>query len=123
MQLRNTFLLMLNSWQNLFYQIGSQVNGKDYSVEQLNAWANGKKKQEWNRSFLEYYPVVAVKKDRIVGGGRPIGYLTGCMFIRATKRGDCLGDLTNRSSMKESRKLDRTRLLRQTLFGNTGDTG
>ena len=36
----------------------------------MHAWANGEVDlQEWNRSFLEHYTVVAVENDRIVGFG------------------------------------------------------
>lgn len=54
----------------LFYQTVHTVNAKDYTEEQLNAWADGSVDLEkWNDSFLEHNTVVAVIKDVIVGFG------------------------------------------------------
>lgn len=70
MQLREYIPSDVDQLAELFYQTVHSVNGKDYSVEQLHAWANGKVDlQEWNRSFLAHYTIVAVKNDRIVGFG------------------------------------------------------
>ena len=70
MQLREYISSDVEQLAELFYQTVHSVNGKDYSTEQLNAWANGKVDlQEWNRSFLEHYTIVAVENDRIVGFG------------------------------------------------------
>lgn len=44
----------------LFYDTVHSVNTKDYSKEQVDAWADGKMDLDaWNRSLLEYYTVVA----------------------------------------------------------------
>ena len=96
MQLREYIPSDVDQLAELFYQTVHSVNGKDYSVEQLNAWANGKVDlQEWNRSFLEHYTVVAVKKDRIVGFGDidQSGYLDRLYVHKGHQREDCLGDL------------------------------
>lgn len=54
----------------LFYQTVHYINSKDYSEEQVNAWATGNiDLQEWDKSFLNHYTVVAVKNDIIVGFG------------------------------------------------------
>ena len=54
----------------LFYQTVHSVNAKDYTNEQLNAWATGSVDLEkWNRSLQEHYSVVAVDNDIIVGFG------------------------------------------------------
>lgn len=54
----------------LFYQTVHTVNAKDYTAEQLNAWADGKVDlKEWNRSFLNHFSIVAVKDNKIVGFG------------------------------------------------------
>lgn len=54
----------------LFHDTVHSVNIKDYSKEQVNAWATGTVNLEnWNRSFIEHYTVVAVIKDYIVGFG------------------------------------------------------
>ncbi len=54
----------------LFYQTVHNVNAKDYSKEQLDVWANGNVDlNEWDKSFLEHYTIVAVKNKIIVGFG------------------------------------------------------
>ena len=54
----------------LFYDTVHTINRKDYSKEQLDAWTGGTVElQEWDRSFLEHYTIVAVKNGRIVGFG------------------------------------------------------
>ena len=62
----------------LFYDTVHTVNAADYTEEQLNAWAAGNiDLEEWNRSFLESYSLVAVKDDVIIGFGNisKTGYL------------------------------------------------
>ena len=54
----------------LFFKTVHAVNVKDYTEEELNAWADGKVNlEEWNRSFLEHYTVVAEKDGKVVGFG------------------------------------------------------
>lgn len=54
----------------LFYNTVHTVNAKDYSEEQVNAWATGEVDlAEWNKSLLNNYSIVAVKYDVIVGFG------------------------------------------------------
>ena len=54
----------------LFYQTVHYVNSKDYTKEQLDAWATGKVDlRAWNKSFLEHNTVVAVEDNIIVGFG------------------------------------------------------
>lgn len=54
----------------LFYHTVHSVNAKDYTQEQLNAWATGKLDlDKWNQSLSEHYAVVAVEKGIIVGFG------------------------------------------------------
>lgn len=54
----------------LFYHTVHTVNAKDYTKEQLDAWANGQTDLEkWNQSFQEHFCVVAVEEERIVGFG------------------------------------------------------
>lgn len=62
----------------LFYDTVHTVNAKDYTEEQLNAWAPEELNLEtWGRSLREHYSLVAVEKGRIVGFGDvdPAGYL------------------------------------------------
>ena len=54
----------------LFYDTVHAVNAKDYTKDQLDAWATGKVDLDsWNRSFLEHNTAVAVDDGRIVGFG------------------------------------------------------
>ena len=55
---------------NLFYFTIHTGNAKDYTKEQLNAWATGKiDLQKWNKSLREHYTFVAVENNVIVGFG------------------------------------------------------
>ena len=54
----------------LFYQTVHNVNVKDYTQVQLNAWATGGVDlAEWDASFLKHKTVVAVEGSAIVGFG------------------------------------------------------
>lgn len=54
----------------LFYQTVHTVNAKDYTEEQLDAWASGEVNlYEWDRAFLAHDTIICVKDDRIVGFG------------------------------------------------------
>jgi len=54
----------------LFYNTVHTINAKDYSEEQINAWATGEVDlAEWNKSLLNHYSIVAVKDNVIVGFG------------------------------------------------------
>ena len=55
---------------DLFYNTAHTVNAKDYTKEQLDAWATGSVNlAEWNKAFLEHYSLVAVQDDIITGFG------------------------------------------------------
>lgn len=70
MELREYISSDCEQLTELFCQTVHTVNAKDYSKEQLDAWTGGKVElQEWDRSFLEHYTIVAVKNGRIVGFG------------------------------------------------------
>ena len=52
----------------LFYDTVHTVNVKDYTKEQLDAWAPGHVNlDEWNHSFLEHTTLVAVWNGVIAG--------------------------------------------------------
>ncbi len=54
----------------LFFNTVHIVNANDYSEEQLNAWATGSiDLEQWNRSFLSNYTVVAETNETVVGFG------------------------------------------------------
>ncbi|HIU10670.1 MAG TPA: GNAT family N-acetyltransferase [Candidatus Avidehalobacter gallistercoris] len=55
---------------NLFYHTVHTVNTKDYSDEQINAWASGNIDLKiWNDSLLAHYTVIAEIDDIIAGFG------------------------------------------------------
>ena len=52
----------------LFYETVHSVNTKDYTKEQVDAWADGNVDLEkWNQSFLEHYTVIAEEENGITG--------------------------------------------------------
>lgn len=54
----------------LFYNTVHTINAKDYTKEQLDAWASGQVDLEkWDQSFQEHFTVVAVENGIIVGFG------------------------------------------------------
>lgn len=54
----------------LFYDTVHTVNIRDYTREQVNAWACGEVDlEEWNASFLRHITLVAVAGEKIVGFG------------------------------------------------------
>lgn len=54
----------------LFYDTVHSVNARDYTEEQLNAWATGEVDlQQWDKSFQEHKTVIAVDGDEIIGFG------------------------------------------------------
>ena len=54
----------------LFYHTVHRVNAKDYTKEQLDAWATGQLDlREWNQSLQEHYSIVAEETEGIVGFG------------------------------------------------------
>ena len=54
----------------LFYDTVHSINAKDYSKQQLKAWAADKiDKTAWHQSLSEHYSIVVEKNSRIVGFG------------------------------------------------------
>lgn len=54
----------------LFYQTIHTVNRRDYTQEQVDAWATGRVDlAQWNRSFLAHDTLVAEQEGIIVGFG------------------------------------------------------
>ena len=74
----------------LFYNTVHTVNAKDYTEEQLNAWASGQVDfGKWNHSFQEHYSIVAVENGIIVGFGDidKTGYLDR-LFVHENHQGE-----------------------------------
>lgn len=60
----------LKEMADLFYNTVHFINIKDYSLSQVEVWADGKiDYDKWNRSFLEHYSIVALKHGVIAGFG------------------------------------------------------
>ena len=54
----------------LFYDTVHTVNARDYTRQQLDAWATGEVDLEgWDRSFREHFTVVAEENGRLAGFG------------------------------------------------------
>ncbi len=73
----------------LFYDTVHTVNARDYTPEQLNAWADGSPDlAEWGRTLLEHIALVAEDGGGIVGFGDidPSGYLDRLYVHRDCQR-------------------------------------
>lgn len=89
MEIRNYRPADCEEMANLFYRTVHTVNAKDYTREQLNAWATGRVDlEQWNRSFLSHLSLVAVEDGTIVGFGdmTPDGYLDR-LYVHADHQG------------------------------------
>lgn len=78
MQLREYKSADCEQLAELFYQTVHSVNAKDYTKEQLDAWATGEfDLQKWDKSFREHTTIVAIENGAIVGFGdiNQSGYL------------------------------------------------
>lgn len=70
MQIRKYQTADCEQLADLFYQTVHKVNAKDYTKEQLDVWATGDVNlNEWDKSFLEHFTIVAIKNEIIVGFG------------------------------------------------------
>ena len=72
----------------LFYQTVHSVNAKDYTKEQLDAWATGEvDSQAWDKSFRAHRTIVATGSSKIVGFGDmdETGYLDR-LYVRKDYR-------------------------------------
>ena len=77
----------------LFYHTVHTVNAKDYTGEQLKAWATGQVDfDQWDQSLQEHYSLVAVDNGIIVGFGDidETGYLDR-LFVHADYQGKGVG--------------------------------
>lgn len=70
MQLREYIPSDCAQLAELFYQTVHSVNAKDYTKEQLDAWATGEVDlQAWDASFRAHRTIVATESGKIVGFG------------------------------------------------------
>ena len=109
----------------LFYETVHSVNTKDYTKEQVDAWADGNVDLEkWNQSFLEHYTVIAEEENGIIGFGdiSDTAIWTGCMFTkRISIRESLLQSVTSWSIMQIRMWLKRMLQSRQDRFLNPED--
>lgn len=73
----------------LFYNTVHTINAKDYSKEQLDAWATGRiDLNQWDQSFQAHFSIVAVDNGVIIGFGDidQTGYLDR-LFVHASHQG------------------------------------
>lgn len=73
----------------LFYNTVHMVNAKDYTKEQLDAWATGTVDLEkWNQSLEEHFSLVALDGEKIIGFGDidDTGYLDR-LFVHSDYQG------------------------------------
>lgn len=79
----------------LFYNTVHTVNAKDYTEEQLDAWATGQVDlNKWDQSLREHYSIVAVENEMLVGFGDidKSGYLDH-LFVHADYQGKGVGTM------------------------------
>ena len=70
MQLREYIPSDCAQLAELFHQTVHSVNAKDYTQEQLDAWATGEvDSQAWDKSFRAHRTIVATESGKIVGFG------------------------------------------------------
>ncbi len=87
-QLADTPILM-----QLFFETVHQINGRDYSPEQVNAWAPETMNREaWEQRMLQRSTFVAKHNDKIVGFCEiePDGHI-GCFYCHAQHQGQGIG--------------------------------
>lgn len=88
---------------DLFYETVHHVNVKDYSQEQINAWADKNMDLvKWDRSFLDHITFVVQDQDQVVGFGDidQEGYLDRLYVHKDYQRqkiGTCLCDHLEKS--------------------------
>lgn len=79
----------------LFYNTVHTVNAKDYTEEQLDAWATGQVDlNKWDQSLREHYSIVAVENEMLVSFGDidESGYLDH-LFVHADYQGKGIGTM------------------------------
>lgn len=70
MNIRQYKSIDLEQIVRLFYETVHVVSIKDYTEQQVNAWATGNiNLKEWDASFLKHLTYVATEKDLIIGFG------------------------------------------------------
>ncbi len=89
MKIRKYRSLDCKELTELFYHTVHTVNARDYTKEQLNAWADGKPDLEkWDQGFGSHYSLVAAEGECLVGFGDidETGYLDH-LYVHAEYQG------------------------------------
>ncbi len=93
---------------HLFYETVHHVNARDYTPEQLSAWAPEKRDlAAWNQSFLAHYSLVAELDEQIVGFGDIDrgGYLDRLYVHKAYQRRGIATALCDKLELAASRPI------------------
>lgn len=73
MELRRYRASDCDKMAELFYQTVHCVNARDYTKEQLNAWASGTVDlEEWNRPFFEHRGYRVIREQTVIRKGIPL---------------------------------------------------
>ena len=123
MQLREYIPSDCAQLAELFHQTVHSVNAKDYTQEQLDAWATGEVDfQAWDESFRTHRTIVATENGAIVGFGDMDG--SGYLESIRTIRGKVLHlrSATNWSASRLERHSRHTLPSRQSCFSSIADT-
>ena len=73
MELRRYRASNCDKMAELFYQTVHCVNARDYTKEQLNAWASGTVDlEEWNRPFFEHRGYRVIREQTVIRKGIPL---------------------------------------------------
>ena len=73
MELRRYRASDCDKMAELFYQTVHCVNARDYTKEQLDAWASETVDlEEWNRSFFEHRGYRVIREQKVIRKGIPL---------------------------------------------------
>lgn len=95
MRFRNYQASDIDQVFSLFYQTVHSINVKDYSMDQVNAWApKNYDKAKLNQKLLSNYSIVAIKNNQIMGFAdiSPNGYIDH-LYVSHTYQRQGLGKL------------------------------
>src|SRR3989344_2508412 len=93
-EIRDFHLSDAEALMNIFYNTIHKVNIKDYSLEQVNAWASKSdmKLEVWENRFIKNNPIVALIDEKIVGFAefKNNGHID-CFYVYDELIGKCVG--------------------------------
>ena len=99
-EIRNFHLSDARSLMDIFYNTIHKINIKDYSLEQVNAWASKSDMdlEKWKNRFINSRPIIALIEGQIVGFAefKNDGYID-CFFVHH----EWIGKGVGKALMKE----------------------